>query len=51
MPAQQNAPLLEIVDGPNGSGKTPFAQSYLIGTLKRTNYLNPDIIAAGVSPS
>ncbi len=51
MPDYRNNLHLEIVAGPNGSGKTTFAQSYLIRTLKRTNYLNPDIIASGVSPS
>ena len=51
MSQSQNILHLEIVAGPNGSGKTTFAQSYLVRTLKRTNYLNPDIIASGVSPS
>ncbi len=51
MSRTQNSLHLEIVAGPNGSGKTTFAQSYLIRTLKRTNYLNPDIIASGVSPA
>jgi predicted ABC-type ATPase len=51
MSLNQNSLHLEIVAGPNGSGKTTFAQSYLVRTLKRTNYLNPDIIASGVSPS
>jgi len=48
---KEHRPHLEIVAGPNGSGKSTFAQSYLIRTLKRTNYLNPDIIASGVSPT
>jgi len=51
MTVSKNLLHLEIVAGPNGSGKTTFAQSYLVRTLKRTNYLNPDIIASGVSPS
>ena len=44
----ENILHLEIVAGPNGSGKTTFAQSYLVRTLKRTNYLNPDIITSDV---
>jgi predicted ABC-type ATPase len=44
-------PLLEVVAGPNGSGKSTFAESYLVRILNRTSYLNPDIIAAGISPS
>lgn len=51
MADNQNILHLEIVAGPNGSGKTTFAQSYLVRTLRRTNYLNPDVIASGVSPS
>ena len=43
-------PLLEIVAGPNGSGKSTFAESYLVRIMKRTSYLNPDIIAAGLAP-
>lgn len=51
MPKHETEQQLEIVAGPNGSGKTTFAQSYLVRTLKRKNYLNPDIIASGVSPN
>lgn len=44
-----NNPIIEIVAGPNGSGKTTFAQAYLVGKLKRGQFFNPDIIAAGIS--
>jgi predicted ABC-type ATPase len=42
--------VIEIVAGPNGSGKTTFAQSYLLRTKRNLVFLNPDIIAAGISP-
>ncbi len=41
---------IEIVAGPNGSGKTTFASVYLLGDQGRTFYLNPDRIAAGIAP-
>ena len=41
---------IEIVAGPNGSGKTTFASVYLLGKLGRTVYLNPDRIAFGIAP-
>ncbi len=41
---------IEIVAGPNGSGKTTFASVYLLGKHGRTVYLNPDRIAAGIAP-
>lgn len=41
---------IEIVAGPNGSGKTTFASVYLLGKQGRTVYLNPDRIAAGIAP-
>ncbi len=40
---------LEIVAGPNGSGKSTFAESYLKNTNQSSTYLNPDLIAAGMS--
>ncbi len=36
--------------GPNGSGKTTFAESFLIGSGRSKIFLNPDVIAAGISP-
>ncbi len=41
---------IEIVAGPNGSGKTTFSNVYLLGKLGRSVYLNPDLIASGISP-
>ncbi len=40
---------INIVAGPNGSGKTTFAESYLIRTLEMPVFLNPDLIASGIS--
>lgn len=40
---------IEIVAGPNGSGKSTFAESYLKHLSRNSNYLNPDLIAAGMS--
>jgi predicted ABC-type ATPase len=42
---------IEIVAGPNGSGKTTFSSVYLLGKLGRSVYLNPDLIASGISPT
>jgi predicted ABC-type ATPase len=41
---------IEIVAGPNGSGKTTFAKAYLHGKQGRSVYLNPDLIASGIAP-
>lgn len=45
-----NTPIIEIVAGPNGSGKTTFANAYLLKKGKTSVYLNPDLIASGISP-
>ena len=42
--------VIEIVAGPNGSGKTTFAQSYFLNTKKNLVFLNPDLIASGIAP-
>ncbi len=42
--------VIEIVAGPNGSGKTTFAESYLLNAKKNLVFLNPDLIASGISP-
>lgn len=41
---------IEIVAGPNGSGKTTFAESYLLGLKRNASFLNPDLIASGLAP-
>ena len=45
---KSNRKVIEIVAGPNGSGKTTFANVYLL--KDRSVYLNPDLIASGISP-
>lgn len=42
--------IIEIVGGPNGSGKTTFAESYFLKTKGNAIFLNPDLIASGIAP-
>lgn len=39
-----------IIAGPNGSGKTTFANKFLPGYAKCSNFVNADLIARGLSP-
>ena len=39
-----------IIAGPNGAGKTTFASTYLPGEAECFNFINADLIAAGISP-
>lgn len=39
-----------IVAGPNGAGKTTFAREYLLREAACPNFINADLIAAGLSP-
>lgn len=39
-----------IVAGPNGAGKTTFALSLLPSKVRCKNFVNADLIAAGLSP-
>lgn len=48
--ASKAKPVIEIVAGPNGSGKTTFAESYFLRTMRNPVFLNPDVIAAGIGP-
>lgn len=43
-------PTCWIIAGPNGSGKTTFALEYLPKVADCTNFINADLIAAGLSP-
>lgn len=45
-----NAKKINIVAGPNGSGKTTFAESFLLRSQISPVFLNPDVIASGISP-
>ena len=39
-----------IVSGPNGAGKTTFAREYLLKEAHCPDFVNVDLIAAGLSP-
>lgn len=43
-------PKIYIIAGPNGSGKTTFAKEFLPNYAKCNNFVNADLIAAGLSP-
>lgn len=45
-----NPPICNIIAGPNGAGKTTFALSYLPDIARCQNFINADLIAAGLSP-
>lgn len=39
-----------IIAGPNGAGKTTFAREFLPREGKCPNFVNADLIAAGLAP-
>jgi predicted ABC-type ATPase len=39
-----------IIAGPNGAGKTTFARRFIPSTVNVTQFVNADLIAAGLSP-
>ena len=39
-----------IIAGPNGAGKTTFAKDFLPSEAKTQNFINADLIAAGLAP-
>jgi len=43
-------PTCWIIAGPNGAGKTTFALEYLPDVANCENFINADLIAAGLSP-
>lgn len=43
-------PIIYLIAGCNGAGKTTFAKSYLPHEAKCLNFLNADLIAQGLSP-
>lgn len=43
-------PVVYVVAGPNGAGKTTFATEFLPEFVECRNFLNADLIAAGLSP-
>jgi len=48
MPAPQ--PIIYLIAGCNGAGKTTFAKQFLPHEVKCLNFLNADLIAQGLSP-
>jgi len=45
-----NEPVCTLIAGPNGAGKTTFALRYLPQLTQCRNFVNADLIAAGLSP-
>lgn len=43
-------PKLYVVAGPNGAGKTTFAKRFLPHYARCLDFINPDLIASGLSP-
>ena len=43
-------PTCTVIAGPNGAGKTTFALTYLPDAANCRNFVNADLIAAGLSP-
>ena len=39
-----------VIAGSNGAGKTTFARTFLPNYVGRVRFINPDLIAAGLSP-
>lgn len=39
--------IIKLIAGPNGSGKTTFAETFVVNSKPIIPFLNPDIIAAG----
>ena len=46
----ETQPELRIIAGPNGSGKTTFVKDFLPLYAQVRNFVNADLIAAGLSP-
>ena len=47
---KNGSPTCWIIAGPNGAGKTTFALEYLPTVANCQNFVNADLIAAGLSP-
>jgi predicted ABC-type ATPase len=47
---QRKPPTVYVIAGPNGAGKTTFASQFLPDFVKCREFLNADLIAAGLSP-
>lgn len=49
--AAYGTPVCHVVAGPNGAGKSSFALDYLPGYAPGIEYVNPDLMAQGFSPT
>lgn len=45
-----NVPRCIVIDGPNGAGKTTFAREFLPRFANIREFVNADLLAAGLSP-
>ena len=43
-------PTIYVIAGPNGVGKTTFADRYLPDEARQVEFVNADLIARGLSP-
>lgn len=50
MTTKGRQPTVYVIAGPNGAGKTTFATQFLPDFVKCREFLNADLIAAGLSP-
>ena len=50
MAERARQPLVVVIAGPNGAGKTTFARRFLSEASGIVNFVNADLIAAGLSP-
>jgi predicted ABC-type ATPase len=50
MARKRTTPRCIVIAGPNGAGKTTFARDYLPAIAGLVNFVNVDLIAAGISP-
>lgn len=48
--SRKAVPTLYVIAGPNGVGKTTFADRYLPNEAKQLEFVNADLIARGLSP-
>jgi len=51
MAGKAQKPICHVVAGPNGSGKSTFALNYLPEFAGSIEYVNPDLMAQGLSPT
>jgi hypothetical protein len=48
--SNRSSPVCIVIAGPNGAGKTTFAREYLLTETRVFHFVNPDLIASGLSP-